>query len=95
MAVEVFSGTLPLPCCSLVLFPAALTPIRTCDRSRSSNLTNAISEEELEAVQSKPTNQAVGQIQVRQRAHLTFQSGSLISPVGQSFLLSVALEFIF
>jgi hypothetical protein len=27
----------------LVLFPAALTPIRACDRSRSSNLINAIS----------------------------------------------------
>jgi hypothetical protein len=26
--VEVFPGALPLPYCSLVLFPAALTPIR-------------------------------------------------------------------
>src|SRR6266568_1297012 len=32
--------------CSLVLFPAARTPIRACDRSRSSNLINAISVEE-------------------------------------------------
>jgi len=42
--------------CSLVLFPAARTPIRACDRSRSSNLINAISvEEELGRAQSKPT----------------------------------------
>ena len=54
--VEVFSGTLPLPFCSLVLFPAARTPIRACDRSRSSNLINAIFlEEELGRAQSKPT----------------------------------------
>ena len=38
-------------------FPAALTPIRACDRSRSSNLINAISvEEELGRAQSKPTH---------------------------------------
>jgi hypothetical protein len=38
------------------LFPAARTPIRACDRSRSSNLINAISvEEELGRAQSKPT----------------------------------------
>ena len=43
--------------CSLVLFPAARTPIRACDRSRSSNLINAISvEEELGRAQSKPTH---------------------------------------
>ena len=30
----------------MVLFPAAHTPIRACDRSRSSNLINAISVEE-------------------------------------------------
>ncbi len=37
-------------------FPAARTPIRACDRSRSSNLINAISlEEELGRAQSKPT----------------------------------------
>src|SRR6266700_7617943 len=42
--------------CSLVLFPAARTPIRACDRSRSSNLINAIFlEEELGRAQSKPT----------------------------------------
>jgi hypothetical protein len=39
------------------VFPAALTPIRACDRSRSSNLINAISvEEELGRTQSKPTH---------------------------------------
>jgi hypothetical protein len=32
--------------CSLVYFPAALTPIRACGRSRSSNLINAIFVEE-------------------------------------------------
>jgi hypothetical protein len=38
-------------------FPTALTPIRTCDRSRSSNLINAISvEEEQGRAQSKPTH---------------------------------------
>src|SRR5438067_3301146 len=43
--------------CSLVLFPAARTPIRACDRSRSSNLINAISVgEELGRAQSKPTH---------------------------------------
>src|SRR5438105_785048 len=31
---------------SLVLFPAARTPIRACDRSRSSNVINAIRVEE-------------------------------------------------
>src|SRR6266487_5665632 len=42
--------------CSLVLFPAARTPIRACDRNRSSNLINAIFlEEELGRAQSNPT----------------------------------------
>ncbi len=54
--VEVFSGALPLAFLLVGLFPAALTPIRACDRSRSSNLINAISvEEELGRAQSKPT----------------------------------------
>ena len=55
--VEVFSGALPLPVCTLVLFPAARTPIRACDGSRSSNLINAIFlEEELGRAQSNPTH---------------------------------------
>jgi len=46
IAVEVFLERFLFLICSLVLFPAALTPIRTCDRSRSSNLINAIFLEE-------------------------------------------------
>jgi hypothetical protein len=41
--VEGFPGALPLAYLLVGLFPAALTPIRACDRSRSSNLINAIS----------------------------------------------------
>ncbi len=41
--LRVFPGALPLPYLLVGLFPAALTPIRACDRSRSSNLINAIS----------------------------------------------------
>jgi len=44
--LRVFSGAVPLPYLLVGLFPAALTPIRACDRSRSSNLINAISVEE-------------------------------------------------
>src|SRR5947199_6345095 len=52
-----FSQRFLLLFCSLVLFPAARTPIRACDRSRSSNLINAINvEEELGRAQSKPTH---------------------------------------
>jgi hypothetical protein len=59
-----------------ILFPAARTPIRACDRSRSSNLINAISvEEELERAQSKPTLAKAFSEQVRHRAAPTFQSG--------------------
>jgi hypothetical protein len=50
-------GALPLPVGSLVLFPVALTPIRTCHRGDSSNLINAISlEEELGRAQSNATH---------------------------------------
>ena len=91
--VEVFSGTLPLPFCSLVLFPAARTPIRACDRSRSSNLINAISvEEELGRVQSKPTLAKSILKQVRQRAAPTFQSGFRFC--ARRLLLSVPLELV-
>src|SRR5437667_9957639 len=76
-----------LPFCSLVLFPAARTPIRACDRSRSSNLINAISvEEELGRVQSKPTLAKSILKQVRQRAAPTFQSGFNFSLNVVSFL---------
>src|SRR5947209_6659431 len=72
---------------SLVLFPAARTPIRACDRSRSSNLINAISvEEELGRVQSKPTLAKSILKQVRQRAAPTFQSGFNFSLNVVSFL---------
>jgi hypothetical protein len=68
-------------------FPAALTPIRTCDRSRSSNLINAISvEEELGRAQSKPTQSEEYSQQVRQRAAPTFQSGFNFSLGVFSFL---------
>src|SRR5438477_5596943 len=73
--------------CSLVVFPAARTPIRACDRSRSSNLINAISvEEELGRVQSKPTLAKGILKQVRHRTTLTFQSGFDFSLSVVSFL---------
>src|SRR6267143_5320131 len=76
------------------VFPAALTPIRTCDRSRSSNLINAIFlEEELEgAAQSKPTHASGHSEQVRHRAAPTFQSGFLFP--FKRVLLSVPFELV-
>jgi len=69
------------------VFPAARTPIRACDRSRSSNLINAISvEEELGRVQSKPTLAKGILKQVRHRTTLTFQSGFDFSLSVVSFL---------
>src|SRR5437588_2645191 len=58
VVVSVDFGALPLPFCSLVLFPAALTPIRACGRSHSSNLINAITFGRAigGAAQSKPTS---------------------------------------
>jgi hypothetical protein len=62
------------------VFPAARTPIRACDRSRSSNLINAISpEEELGAAQSNPTSESFS-AQVRRRTRPTFQSVKKLFP---------------
>src|SRR6266487_2534362 len=62
--------------CSLVLFPAARTPIRACDRSRSSNLINAIFWKRNLGAPNLIRRKAKSILkQVRQRATLTSQSG--------------------
>src|SRR6266571_3624591 len=72
--------------CSLVLFPAARTPIRACDRSRSSNLINAISwRRNLGAPNLIRRSRRISE-QVRHRTAPTSQSGLNFSLSVFSFL---------
>ena len=63
--VEVFSGALPLPVCSLVLFPAARTPIRACDRSGEGTFSEDLSPFHDRFVIGLEPNQTPGQFHQR------------------------------